>query len=74
MLPPSSPDLILVNCVNYKQEEDNTEGLFQKFKESEVGITNDVTDTKLFVDIEEEQEKRKERQEVGPRELYIMSL
>ena len=48
--------------------------MFQKFKESEVGITNDVTDTKLFVDIEEEQEKRKERQEVGPREAYIMSL
>ena len=60
--------------MNYKQEEDNTEGLFQKFKESEVGITNDVTDTKLFVDIEEEQEKRKERQEVSPRETYRHSV
>ena len=70
--PPSpsvSPDLILINCVNYKQEEENTENLFQKFKESEVGITNDVTESKLFVDIEEEQEKRKERQEVSPKEL-----
>ena len=59
--------------MNYKQEEeDKTEGLFQKFKESEVAITNDVTETKLFVDIEEEQEKRKERQEVSPRHQYII--
>ena len=62
---PFSPDLILINCVNYKQEEDKTENLFQKFKEGEGGITNDVTETKLFMDIEEEQEKRKERQEVS---------
>ena len=60
--------------MNYKQEEeDKTEGLFQKFKESEVAITNDVTETKLFVDIEEEQEKRKERQEVSPIHQYIAS-
>ena len=64
----------MVNCVNYKQEEeDKTEGLFQKFKESEVAITNDVTETKLFVDIEEEQEKRKERQEVSPRDINTSS-
>ena len=62
MFPSPSSDLILIKC--YKQEEDKTEDLFQKFKESEAGITNDVTETKLFGDIEEEQEKRKERQEV----------
>ena len=71
---PFSPDLILINCVNYKQEEDKTENLFQKFKEGEGGITNDVTETKLFMDIEEEQEKRKERQEVSPeRDMQLMN-
>ena len=40
--------------------------MFQKFKEGEGGITNDVTETKLFMDIEEEQEKRKERQGGSP--------
>ena len=39
--------------------------MFQKFKESEDGFTNDGADTSLFVDIEEEQEKRKERKEVS---------